>query len=88
MAIINKELEVTALCSDHYTQVNFLLYCTGVRSMGALGAGEPMKSLSGTHTKAHFALKYFYLCYRFSVHVHIGIRAPVYQIVFLYLCIT
>ena len=34
---------------------------TGVGSMGAPGAGAPMKFLSGTHTKSHFALKYFYV---------------------------
>ena len=37
--------------------------------MGAPGAGAPMKFPSGTHTKSHFALKWF----------SIDIRAPVYQ---------
>ena len=34
---------------------------TGVGSMGAPGAGAPMKFLSGTHTKSYFALKYFFM---------------------------
>ena len=46
---------------------------TGVGSMGAPGAGAPMKFLSGTHTKSHFALKCS-LCYRYSVHI--GIEHP------------
>ena len=41
---------------------------TGIGSMVAPGAGAPMKFLSGTHTKSHFALKCF-LCYQFSVHI-------------------
>ena len=52
--------------------------------MGAPGAGAPMKFLSGTHKKSHFALKCF-LCYQFSVHI--GIRAPVHQIIVLRLCV-
>ena len=32
---------------------------TGIGSMGAPGAGAPMKFLSGTHTKSQFALKCF-----------------------------
>ena len=57
---------------------------TGVGSMGAPGAGAPMKFLSGTHTyKVTLCLELF-SCYRFSVHI--GIRAPVYQIIFLRLC--
>ena len=54
---------------------NVILHFTGVGSMGASGAGAPVKFPSGAHTKSHFALNCF-LCYRFSVHI--GIRAPVY----------
>ena len=41
--------------------------------MGAPGAGAPMRFLSGTHTKSHFALKCS-LCYRYNVHI--GIEHP------------
>ena len=56
---------------DHTKFLPFLFFCknhlnlfsglqnitihTGVGSMGAPGAGAPMKFLSGTHTKSHFA---------------------------------
>ena len=36
---------------------------TGIGSMGAPGAGAPMKFLSGTHTKSHFTLiPNYFLC--------------------------
>ena len=53
-------------------------FLTGVGSMGAPGAGAPMKFLSGTHTyKVTLCLELF-SCYRFSVHIGGGIRAPIY----------
>ena len=62
-------------------QTLFSKMSTGVGSMGAPGAGAPMKFLSGTHTKSHFVLNCFLVID--LVYMHIGIRAPVYQIIFL-----
>ena len=63
-------------------QLAIIIMTTGVGSMGAPGAGAPMKFLSGIHTKSYFALKCFFIL---SISVDIGTRAPVYQnlIVFL-----
>ena len=51
---------------------------TGVGSMGA-----PIKFLSGIHTKSHFALNCFLIIDFVYMHIHVGIRASVYQIIFL-----
>ena len=53
-------------------------FCTGVGSMGAPGAGAPMKFLSGT--QCHTAITLKCLIFILSISVNIGTRAPVYQI--------
>ena len=47
--------------AHYYGMQCCIMLSTGIGSMGAQDAGAPMKFLSGTHTKSHFALKFFYV---------------------------